>query len=324
LERLAGISLADVLGKTDSEWNPNKAEAEAFSEADRRVLDSGIADDREESFTGANGELRHYRSLRSPLRDSKGKVIGTVGVATDITAHHEAEQRERLLTRELDHRAKNLLSVVQSVVTLTRAGTAPEFKQAVEGRIHALGRAHSMLAASRWEGADLHRIVSEELAPYASGGPDRVLVEGPPLVLRPTTAQSLALVMHELATNAAKYGALSTDGGRLEVSWDVGSTPAGTSALDVTWTERGGPPVSPRTERSRSGFGTRLLRGSIERQLGGSLDLAWPPEGLVARIQIPLERTLAPQPPHPAEPGMKPDPGSAPVPPRRHGPRRAA
>ena len=319
IERLAGITLADVLGRTDAEWNPHKEQAEAFTQADRRVLESGVLDVTEESFTGATGELRYYRAIRSPLRDGKGKIIGTVGVSTDITEQYEAEQRERLLTRELDHRAKNLLAVVQSVVTLTRAGTAPEFKQVVEGRIQALGRAHSMLAASRWEGADLHRIVSEELAPYASGNPDRVVIEGPSMLLRPATAQSLALVVHELATNAVKYGALSADSGQLRVSWRVVSGAEGATSLQLSWTEKGGPPVAPRTDRSRSGFGSRLLRGSIERQLGGSLHLDWAPEGLAAKLDLPLERTAA-RPPSPSGDG-----GPALTrPPRRHGPRRAA
>jgi PAS domain S-box-containing protein len=293
LERLAGLSLSDVLGKTDAEWNDTPGEAEAFRAADQRILETGQAEDLEEVFTGRGRTTRTYRSIKSPLRDHAGNVIGVVGVATDITERREAEQRERLLTRELDHRAKNLLAVVQSVVTLTRAGTLNEFKEAVEGRIHALGRAHSMLAASRWEGADLSRIVSEELSPYDNGRPGRLQVSGPPLVLRPAVAQSLGLVIHELATNAVKYGALSTEQGQLEVQWEVGEGEAGSPGLRFRWTERGGPPPAQRSATSRNGFGTRLIHSSIERQLAGSLHFDWAQEGLSAMFTLPLDRPSA-------------------------------
>lgn len=293
LERLAGVSLADVLGKTDAEWNTNRAEAKAFEAADRRVLETGLPEDIEEVFTGREGTPRTYRSLKSPLRDRSGRVIGVMGVATDTTDQREAEQRERLLTRELDHRAKNLLAVVQAVVTLTRATNLAEFKQAVEGRIQALGRAHSMLAASRWEGADIARIIAEELAPYDNGRPGRLSLEGPPLLLRPSVAQSVALVMHELATNAVKYGCLSAEQGRLEVCWEVGELVVGGAGVRLHWNESGGPLVKERSGTSRSGFGTRLIHSSIERQLGGSLSLDWSPGGLKASLDIPLERPPA-------------------------------
>lgn len=287
LERLAGVSMRDVAGKLDAEWNPNPEDAAAFSAADKRVLDSGTADETEESFTGADGVTRHYRTNRSPLRDDNGAVIGSVGVATDVTRQHEEEQRERLLTRELDHRAKNLLAVVQSVITLTSADDVAGFKAAVEGRIQALGRAHSMLAASRWEGADLDRVLSEELAAYRSRDGERVRLAGPQLLLKPSAAQALALVIHELATNAAKYGALSAPEGRLRVSWLVDG-----ARLVLTWEESGGPPLAPPAPQGRVGFGSRLIRGSIERQLGGTLELDWAFPGLTARMEVALERTL--------------------------------
>lgn len=292
LERLAGVKLADVLGKLDIEWNPNRAEVMAFSEADRRVLDSGIADDCEERFTGRGGEPRLYRSVRSPLRDRAGAVIGSVGIATDITERHEAEERERLLARELDHRAKNLLAVVQSVVSLTRADTLAEFKKAVEGRIQSLGRAHSMLAASRWDGADLERVLAEELAPYCGGDEARAQLSGPALLLKPSAAQSLALVFHELATNAVKYGALSVPAGTVHVRWEVVQGADCRPLLSLVWEERDGPPVKPRPTSGRSGFGSRLIRSSIERQLAGSLHLDWAPGGLVAKIEVALDRSL--------------------------------
>lgn len=292
LERLAGVSLDEIVGRLDHEWNPNPDDARAFTEADRRVLGSGIADDTEESFTGANGMMRHYRSIRSPLRDAAGAIIGSVGIATDITERREAEQREQLLTRELDHRAKNLLTVVQSVVALTRAEDVAGFKAAVEGRVQALGRAHSLVSAARWEGADLDRVVSEELAAYRGRNPKRITLEGPSLMLKPAAAQGLALVVHELATNALKYGALSVDEGCLVVSWTIDGVPGGAPHLLLRWEERNGPTVAPPSPGRRVGFGSRLIAGSIERQLGGSLHLDWAPTGLVASMEVPLDRAL--------------------------------
>jgi PAS domain S-box-containing protein len=294
LERVAGIKLADVLGKRDAEWIPNPDQAEAFSAADRRVLETGIDDDCEEVFTGPDGQPRHYRSIRSPLRNSSGEVIGSVGVATDISEKREAEERERLLARELDHRAKNLLSVVQSVVALTKADTVPLFKEAVEGRIQSLGRAHSMLAASRWEGADLERVLIEELAPYGGDEQSRVRISGEPLLLKPAAAQSLALVIHELATNAVKYGSLSVPGGELNIRWEVVRSADRNALLILSWEESGGPPVMKRSHDSRGGFGSRLIRNSIERQLGGSLRLNWAKTGLVAVMEVALDRSIQP------------------------------
>lgn len=292
LEQLSGVSMAAMLGKTDLEWNPNRSEAEALQVADREVLATGQTQDLEEVFTGHDGKARIYQTLKSPLKDRSGEVIGVVGVSTDISDAREAEQREKLLSRELDHRAKNLLAVVQSVVSLTRAENLPEFKAAIEGRIQALGRSHSMLAASRWEGADLERVLVEEFAPFHGRSQGLVQLSGPALLLKPAAAQSLALVVHELATNAAKYGSLSVPEGELLVSWEIMRNAAAGPLLGLRWEERGGPPVKPRTPSSRTGFGSRVIRSSIERQLGGTLDLQWAPTGLVVRMEVPLERSV--------------------------------
>lgn len=292
LEALTGLGIADILGKTDAEWHGDAAEAELLQGADRKVLATGYTQTLEESFTGQDGVRRHYQTIKSPLRDATGAVIGVVGVSTDVSSAMEAEQREKLLSRELDHRAKNLLAVVQSVVSLTRADTLADFKKAVEGRIQSLGRAHSMLAASRWEGADLQRVLREELAPYGGSDPAKVSLSGPPLLLKPAAAQSLALVIHELATNAVKYGALSCSAGTLEVSWEIRGQDEGDPLLCLRWVESGGPPVPPRTGNSRTGFGSRLIRNSIERQLGGKLEVDWEEGGLVAKMEVALERSI--------------------------------
>ena len=177
-------------------------------------------------------------------------------------------------------------------MALTRADDVVAFKAAVEGRIQSLGRAHSMLADSRWEGADLRRILREELAPYCTDNRERLTQAGPELLLKPAAAQSLALVIHELATNAAKYGALSVPEGKLTVNWSTLDEAGRAARLSLSWTEQGGPLVARPTPSDRVGFGSRLMRGSVEGQLGGSLQLDWATGGLAATIEFPLDRSL--------------------------------
>ena len=151
----------------------------------------------------------------------------------------------------------------------------------------ALSRAHTVLAQSRWEGADLGGLVEEELAAFRTGDPDKIVVEGPRVLLQPTPAQTLALALHELATNAAKYGALSSVAGRLRLAWELKD-----GSLHLRWSESGGPP--PRQQPSPSGFGTRIIRASIEGQLGGQVRFDWRPNGLQCVLSVPLSDKLAP------------------------------
>jgi two-component sensor histidine kinase len=169
--------------------------------------------------------------------------------------------------------------VVQSIVRLTRAGSIDHYVIAVEGRIRALSRAHMLLSRSRWEGADLGKLVEEELAPYRTGEAKTVSAEGPEVVLQPATAQALAIALHELATNAAKYGALSTTAGKVTLSWEFKS-----EHLVLQWTETGGPAVEPPCSE---GYGTRVICASIERQLGGRAGFDWRPEGLHCVLSLP-------------------------------------
>ncbi len=196
-------------------------------------------------------------------------------------------ERQAILAREVDHRAKNALAVVQSIVRLTQAPDVASYVESVEGRISALSRAHSLLSDSRWEGASLGRLVEEELAPYQPDrNGNRVTVKGPAVLLQPSAAQTLALALHELATNAAKYGALSTPEGKLSITWTLKP-----DRLLVTWREADGPAViNPATR----GFGTRLIRASVEGQLGGKTSFDWDPDGLTCTLAIPRGEQLEP------------------------------
>jgi two-component sensor histidine kinase/CheY-like chemotaxis protein len=174
--------------------------------------------------------------------------------------------------REVDHRARNALAIVQSIVRLTKAPSIDSYVSVVEGRIRALSTAHTLLSESRWEGANLERLVDEELAPYRSGDGERVVISGPSVFLKPETAQIIALVLHELATNAAKYGALSQLKGKVALSWQWQQ-----GKLDLQWEESGGPEVqTPITK----GYGTKVISASVMQQLGGTATFDWRPDGL--------------------------------------------
>ena len=220
------------------------------------------------------------RRMPSPA----GRVGPILGVNVDITARKEAEERQALLMREVDHRAKNALAVVQAVLRLTRAESMPAFAKAVEGRVAALARAQTLLTESRWTGADFQAMLRGELAPFVGNGDgSQVRLDGPPVLLAPLIAQPLSMALHELATNAAKYGSLSVPDGKLELSWRE-DRPA--ARLRLRWEEVGGPPVPGPPERR--GFGSRVLEATVRDQLRGEVAIAWAPAGLVCEIDIPL------------------------------------
>ena len=202
----------------------------------------------------------------------------------DRTAELEAAiQRQELLAREVDHRARNALAVIQSIVSLTPPDDNEKFADAIKGRIRAMATAHNLLAESRWRGADLLRLVNEELAPYAQGG--RVSTSGLAVSIAPTVAQNLALALHELATNAAKYGALSDPDGRLQVVWRLGD-----EGLALEWIEQ----CAHRVQRpSRTGFGSRVVEASVKAQLGGVIEHDWRENGLRCTIRLPAQHFSA-------------------------------
>jgi PAS domain S-box-containing protein len=225
-----------------------------------------------------DGDVRWCVGTAAATVDDSGRVMRVSGVTVDITERKRAEERQTLLAREVDHRAKNALALAQSIVRLTRADEVKAYVSAVEGRINALARVHTILSLSSWQGAELSKLIDEELAPYSLGG--QIKLAGSEVQLLPATAQTLALALHELFTNSAKYGALSTRTGRLAIGWQVED-----ELLTLTWEESGGPLVM--TPKSR-GFGTRSLLASVESQLGGQARFDWRAEGLLCRLEVPL------------------------------------
>ncbi len=227
----------------------------------------------------SNGEIRSCIGVVAASFNTDSQLMRICGVTVDITDRKRAEEHRMLLAEEVDHRARNVVAVIQAIMRLTRAPSIEEYVASLDGRIHALSTAHKLLATSRWEGADLQRLVDEEFAPYKGRDIKRVEITGPPTMLPPATAQTIALALHELVTNAAKYGALSVDGGRIEVNWE-------TSAQQVTlrWLETNGPPTRP---PSRTGYGTRVIKSGIEGQLNGKAEFDWQHDGLKCTLIVP-------------------------------------
>jgi PAS domain S-box-containing protein len=218
--------------------------------------------------------------------DRNGRIARIKGLTRDITRRKQAEQRQDLLIGELDHRVKNVLARVAAVVRQTRrqCGTTDEFVKSLDGRIQSMAVAHALLSQSRWYRVGLTELVRRQLAPYISDA--NTMINGPDVTLTPAETQAVAMVIHELVTNAAKYGALSSPNGRVSVSWDRTGTDAGTT-LTITWREFGGLPIAAPV---RSGYGSSLIRDLIPHELGGTVDLIFSPDGACCKIEFPLDR----------------------------------
>jgi PAS domain S-box-containing protein len=225
-----------------------------------------------------NGSLIVVSLSVSPVKNAEGKIVGAAKIARDITEQKRSQERIATLAQEAEHRSKNLLSIVQATVTLSQSDTPEGLKRAIEGRIRALSNVHSLFAQTRWIGGDLSTIAAQELAPYSADSPTRVLIDGPPVLLAPDTAQAVAATLHELATNAAKYGALSAVNGRVDLKW---SHEAG-GELHLLWKETDGPKVQ---EPTRKGFGGRVIEQMIAGR-SGKVRFDWRVEGLVCEITL--------------------------------------
>jgi PAS domain S-box-containing protein len=282
-------------------WNPGAQRV--FGYAPEEVIGKPVTvlmpPDRQNEEPGILARIRrgervdHYETVRrrkdgtlidisltvSPIRLPSGEIVGASKIARDITERKRAADQIAALAREAEHRAKNVLAVVQAIVHLSNSDSPDGLKHAIEGRIQALANVHALFVQSRWTGAELRSLVEEELLPFSRGGA-QVRVKGPPVSLAPEAAQTVAVAVHELATNAAKYGALSREEGCVEVQWSRG----GNGSLLFRWTEAGGPPVyTP----SHAGFGTRVI-ANMMRSIKGKVHFNWRVEGLECQIILPL------------------------------------
>ena len=214
----------------------------------------------------------------SPVKSPNGDIVGASKIARDISAQKRSQEQIATLAREAEHRSKNLLANVLATVRLSRSDTLEGLKQAIEGRIRALANVHSLFVQTRWIGAELSTIARQELGPYLEKGETRAQTEGPRVLLEPDAAQSIAVILHELATNSVKYGALSAAEGRIDLSWSHESD----GRLELRWTEIGGPPVQTPTHE---GFGARIIKQLVE-QRNGRARFDWHVKGLDCGITV--------------------------------------
>ncbi len=251
----------------------------------------------ERQVTSANGST-HYILRILPYRGTDSEVSGTLVTFLDVTSVVRAEQHQRLLVDELNHRVKNMLTVVVSLAsqTLRRSDTLAVFRDAFLGRVHALSASYALLSREAWVSVALLDVVEEEMRPFTGQNPQRIFIDGHEVQLTPQSALALGMAVHELATNAVKYGALSQPEGKVEIAWRLtkgegAEEDADNKWLVLDWMEAGGPRVAA---PSHDGFGTLLIKRGLAHELGGSATLNFRPEGLHARLCALLERVKSP------------------------------
>lgn len=278
-------SLDELRAKGEERLFTRPEDFKSIRANDQKVLKTRKTLVAEEVITNASGVRRVYRTTKSPLFDSEGNLAGLAGVSIDISDIIKSQAREKMLVREVEHRARNLLAVVQGIIALSRADTVAELKDGLSKRIRALAHTNGAIAAADWEGADLVDILETELAPYRNNDGSNVLLDGASVILEPATAQSLTLIIHELSTNAAKYGCLSAASGQLDVNWTVSPDEGPNRLLKLSWSEKGGPPVAP---PDRKGFGTTVIGVFGQERPGSKVNFSWMPEGLCVTLLVPL------------------------------------
>jgi two-component sensor histidine kinase len=222
-----------------------------------------------------------------PLRNEAGDIVGLTCASVDITERKEGEAHLRLLMRELTHRSKNLLAVIQAMArqTARHAGSIDGFLNQFSARLQALAASHDLLVRESWHGASLRELIQSQLAGYIASDAGQIAIEGAPVALKPEAAQNLGLALHELAVNAAKFGALSVPHGRVSITWALRG-----NALELDWREQFGPKVKVRRKK---GFGSMVIERNLASALDATVDLKFEPDGLRCRIVIPVSQIIA-------------------------------
>lgn len=268
-----GRRLHDVIHHTHPDGTPFPLEECAID----RAFPENAGTRGEEVFVHKDGSFYPVAFTASPISNDDAKVVGTIIEARDISQDRRNEEARRLLMHEVDHRSRNILSIVHSLTRLTRADDLESYKDILAGRIGALARAQTSLAARRWEGGRLDDVVREEIEALCPK--DSVEARGPEVPLSPEQVQPISMLLHELATNANKYGACSRIGGRVSVTWTLDGR-----QVTLQWRETGGPPVA---EPTYEGFGSSL-KANLVRQLKGTFTRRWEPTGLLVEVTFPL------------------------------------
>jgi len=288
---MLGRSVEQILGHTDAEILSPDGSATIIS-AKREVLANGEAKRTEVPIEDAPG-IRWHDLHIEPLRNEAGEVVGLTCASVDVTERKEGEAHLRLLLRELTHRSKNLLAVIQAMArqTARHAGSAESFLTQFGARLQALAASHDLLVRESWYGASLGELIRSQLGGYLEGSANQVSIEGPSIALKPEAAQNLGLALHELAVNAAEFGALSVPSGRVSITWSQRDG-RNDNSVELNWRERLGPKVKI---RRRKGFGSMVIERNLVRALDAEVNLDFDPSGLHCHIIIPASQILAPR-----------------------------
>jgi PAS domain S-box-containing protein len=279
---LGEVSAQDVVGRTDEEIFPPET-ARRLIEFKSGILESGEAQRGEFRIVDADGEERWLHLRVEPQRNDQGEIVGLLGAGVDVTERRQRETHIRILLRELTHRTKNMLAVIQAMArqTLTASVSAKDFEQRFSGRLQGLASSLDILVDENWRGASIGELIRSQLGPYRDMVGSRILLSGDDFSLEPEAAQNIGLALHELGTNSAKYGALSVPTGVVEISWKHQED--GQNFL-FRWRERGGPPVEPPQHK---GFGHAVIERLVPRALNGRARLDYPREGFSWELEIP-------------------------------------
>ena len=286
---MLGRPIEDMLGRTDVELFPS-GDGEAIIKLKREALSSGRSARAEVCFEDAEGGRWHDLHVE-PLRNEAGDIVGLTCASIDVTERKAGEAHLRLLLRELTHRSKNLLAIIQGMArqTAKHAGSIDGFLVQFSARLHALAASHDLLVRESWYGASIKQLVQSQLARQIEKNAGRVAIEGPDIALKPEAAQNLGLALHELAINAEEFGALSVPAGRISVTWEQRETPNGT-AIELVWREQRGPKVKA---RRRKGFGSLVIEHNLARALDAKVEFAFEPDGLRCSVTIPPSQIVA-------------------------------
>lgn len=283
-----GTTVENIVGVSESTFQGPKEELDHFVADDRAVMSSGtLKFIPEETFTDITGKAHILETTKIPFTASATGERAVLGIAVDITARKQAEHRLQLTLAELDHRVKNTLALVQAVAeqAATKTDSVENFLADFRARTMALARIHDALRCERWSGVALRDLVDLCVAPYRHDSGRMIQCAGPDTHIGAEKVQPFGMALHELATNAAKYGALSDPGGHVAVTWTMESDAEG-ARVRLLWRESGGPPVHPPTKR---GLGLSLIESGVPHEIGGEAHVEFAPDGVRATIVIPLK-----------------------------------
>jgi PAS domain S-box-containing protein len=284
-----GLSADEIVGRSDSELLP-AATSISVAALKGAALESGLSKDSEIQVL-RDGQDHWYDLHVEPLRNVGGDIVGLTGAAVDITERKQSEAHLRMLMREITHRSKNLLAVIQAMArqTARHAGTIEDFLEQFGARLQALATSHDLLVMEGWHGASLHDLLRLQLGAYIERHGAQISFDGPSILLKPEAAQSLGLAFYELASNAVKFGALSTPEGHVSIRWRRQPASEG-SGIELVWEEVATCDIKPPVRR---GFGTLVIERHLAKSLDAEVEFTFPPAGARCRVQVPLVQFVA-------------------------------